>query len=477
MVLHAWDKEDGLYFERGSVFTDEDGEYSFTGLTAGRFKVQVDCKGSRFLSQWWADTEAGSMDAGGAKRITLSAGQNRTGIDFKLQVGAVVSGSVTRVDTGEALQGVRIKAFRLDEGSDDEYFREESSALSGEDGRYSIVGLPSGEYRIQFDGRSSNFAIQWWTGSDGGSTLGSEAASFSISRGVEKEQVDAKLLVSASISGTVVSADSLEPIENVRVDAYVRHEDYGFYEWEGFVLTDAHGAYSIIGLLPGTYKIRFDGRDLKYGVQWWDRGANQEAAVPITLDMGESRPEVTAQLNRFPTVTVGTPTISGTVKAGKTLTAKPGSWTSGTTFAYQWQLGGKDITGATKSTYKIKDTDGGKKLTVTVTGTKPGHTTASATSAPTKTVPLSKLKTATPKISGTAKVGKTLTAKPGSWTSGTTFKYQWYRGSTKINGATKSTYKLTNSDAKKKVKVKVTGTKTGYTTATKSSKSTKTIKK
>ena len=91
VVLHAWDKEDGLYFERGSVFTDEDGEYSFTGLTAGRFKVQVDCKGSRFLSQWWADTDAGSMDAGGAKRITLSAGQNRTGL-ISAQVGAVVSG-------------------------------------------------------------------------------------------------------------------------------------------------------------------------------------------------------------------------------------------------------------------------------------------------------------------------------------------------------------------------------------------------
>ncbi|MDF1489795.1 FlgD immunoglobulin-like domain containing protein [Tessaracoccus caeni] len=85
-------------------------------------------------------------------------------------------------------------------------------------------------------------------------------------------------------------------------------------------------------------------------------------------------------------------------------------------------------------------------------------------------------KTSTPKISGSAKVGKKLTAKPGSWSPKPTFSYQWYRNGSKIKGATKSTYKLAKADKGKKITVKVTGKKSGYTSVTKTSKSTSKVK-
>lgn len=86
--------------------------------------------------------------------------------------------------------------------------------------------------------------------------------------------------------------------------------------------------------------------------------------------------------------------------------------------------------------------------------------------------------TPTPKISGTAKVGKTLKAKAGTWKpSGVKLSYQWYRGSSKISGATKSSYKLTSKDKGKKIKVTVTGSKSGYLSVGKTSKSTGTVKK
>lgn len=78
--------------------------------------------------------------------------------------------------------------------------------------------------------------------------------------------------------------------------------------------------------------------------------------------------------------------------------------------------------------------------------------------------------TPTPKITGTKKVGKTLTAKPGTWKpSGVKRSYQWYRGSAKIDGATKSTYQLTSRDKGKKITVKVTGRAPGFATKTKTS--------
>ena len=79
--------------------------------------------------------------------------------------------------------------------------------------------------------------------------------------------------------------------------------------------------------------------------------------------------------------------------------------------------------------------------------------------------------TPAPTISGTAKVGKTLTAKVTAWKpTKVTMTYQWLRDGKAISKATKSTYKLTNADAGKKLSVKVTGTKSGYPTTSKTSK-------
>lgn len=161
--------------------------------------------------------------------------------------------------------------------------------------------------------------------------------------------------------------------------------------------------------------------------------------------------------------TAGTPTISGTAQVGKKLTAEPGTWADGTTFTYQWQRAGRDIARATKATYTPVAADAGKKLTVVVTGTTAGNE-QSVTSAPTGTVKKGVLKSAKPKIAGQAKVGKKLTAKPGSWTSGTKLRYQWKVNGKAIKGAKGKTLKLKAAQKGKGITVTVTGTKAGYAT-------------
>lgn len=66
-------------------------------------------------------------------------------------------------------------------------------------------------------------------------------------------------------------------------------------------------------------------------------------------------------------------------------------------------------------------------------------------------------------ISGSATVGSTLTAAPGTWSpAGVAFAYQWLRGGAPIAGATARTYRLVAADAGATVSVRVTGTKAGY---------------
>ncbi|WP_426976094.1 hypothetical protein ACQCSU_15140 [Pseudarthrobacter sp. O4] len=78
-----------------------------------------------------------------------------------------------------------------------------------------------------------------------------------------------------------------------------------------------------------------------------------------------------------------------------------------------------------------------------------------------------------PTITGTAKVGYTLTAVPGAWGPvPVTLKYQWKANGVVVIGATAATFKPAAAQTGKALTVTVTGTKTGYTTTEKTSTAT-----
>ena len=158
------------------------------------------------------------------------------------------------------------------------------------------------------------------------------------------------------------------------------------------------------------------------------------------------------------------PVVAGTAKIGSTLTATAGEWKpTGVKLSYQWYRGKTAIKGATKATYKLTSADGGKAITVTVTGSKTGYDTTKVTSAAT-TVTLQKLSaTPKPKLDGIRGVNHLLKAKVGTWKPGkVTLKYQWYRNGKAIKGATKISYVTSSTDRGKTLTFKVTGSKSGY---------------
>jgi len=65
----------------------------------------------------------------------------------------------------------------------------------------------------------------------------------------------------------------------------------------------------------------------------------------------------------------------------------------------------------------------------------------------------------TPYVSGNGKVGETLACTQGNWDNEpTSYAYQWRAGGNAINGATGSTYLLSNSESNKAVDCIVTAT-------------------
>ena len=238
---------------------------------------------------------------------------------------------------------------------------------------------------------------------------------------------------------------------------------------------------------PGTW--RPDGIELAYQ---WKRGtsnivgATTSTYALVAADAGATiSVRVTGTLEAYTDVvktsvstaavalgaftTAPTPTVSGQFTVGKTLTATAGTWTPSATLTYKWYRGTKVIVGATSPTYVLTTTDSGQKVSVAVTATCAGYATTTATSAP-RTVNLGVFDTApTPTITGTARVGSTLTAVSGSWSPTAELSYKWNRNGTPINGATASTYAVIGADAGATLSVTVTATKTAYENTSKTS--------
>lgn len=131
----------------------------------------------------------------------------------------------------------------------------------------------------------------------------------------------------------------------------------------------------------------------------------------------------------------------------------------------------------------IDDIDGDLTSAVTVEGTvdtsAPGTYTltysvsdkAGNTATTTRTVTVAEgvLQAGTPTISGSAKVGSTLKASPGTWTPGAKLAYSWNLDGRPVAGSTSSTLRLTPAMTGRKVSVTVTGARTGYTSARRTS--------
>ena len=259
-----------------------------------------------------------------------------------------------------------------------------------------------------------------------------------------------------AISGTAQAGEKLTANTSMISDADGLDNAEYSYQW---LADDAE----ISGATGSTYTLTDDdvGKTIKVKVSFEDDRNNDET---ITSDATAA---VTARPN---TPATGLPTISGTAQAGQTLTAQ----TSGITdadgldnveYSYQWLADDAEIQGATDSTYTLTDDEMGKAIKVKVSFTDDANNEETLTSAAAAAVSARPNSPATgePSISGTAQAGEKLTAN----TSGITdadgldnveYSYQWLADDAEIQGATDSTYTLTDDEVGKAIKVKVSFT-------------------
>jgi hypothetical protein len=168
--------------------------------------------------------------------------------------------------------------------------------------------------------------------------------------------------------------------------------------------------------------------------------------------------------------------ISGTPKVGQTLTAVPGTWSpTATSYRYTWKVDGVVVLGATSSTFTVPASAAGKPIKVLVTGLGQYYESLAA-SAPVTVAP-GTFTAPRPTITGTKRVGSTLTVSRGTWSpQPSSVTYVWKADGVKIATRTSNRFVIPSQARGKHLTVTVIGSRTGYTTKSVTSYRTVTIR-
>ena len=259
-----------------------------------------------------------------------------------------------------------------------------------------------------------------------------------------------------TISGTVQVGETLTAdVSGINDADGLDNVSYG-YQW-------ISGGTDIAGATGPSYLLisSEQGQTIQVRVSFIDDRNNAEART------SDATGAVIAAPNRQAT---GKPTIDGTARVGQTLTADTSNISdldgiTNATFFYQWRAGGLTIIGANRSTYTLTASEQGKTVTVRVRFVDDRNSIESRASDATEEVAAAPNRQATgqPTITGMPQVGQTLTASTSDIAdqdglSNVSYGYRWIAGGSDIDGATGSTYALSEDDVGKTIRVRVTFT-------------------
>jgi len=208
--------------------TDANGNYSVTGLGPGTYTVQ------EVQQAGWTET----LGMAGYT-VTMSSGQNVTGIDFGNFQDVSISGLKFNDHNGNGVQDAGDQGLQgwhvLVNGVD--------RATTDANGNYSVTGLGPGTYTLQEVQQAG------WT-----ETLGMAGYTVTVSSGQNVTGIDFGNFQDVSISGLKFNDHNGNGVQDAG--------DQGLQGWHVLVngvdraTTDANGNYSVTGLGPGTYTLQ-----------------------------------------------------------------------------------------------------------------------------------------------------------------------------------------------------------------------------
>ena len=294
------------------AITNEKGQYHLI-VPDGQYFVKTDtsCDSQNFFVDLWWNTHKGALDCQDAHSIQVSNNQTQKQINFFLQAGGIMTGSVFSHEQ-TPLQGTCISASQA---CDQPVFIIDQADNKG---KFSKI-LPQGTYYVKTDyncnmksqgqnnseqtGHNQIVLDQWWHKSKG-VALCRDADPIVIRSGEICKPVDFILSSGCILSGRVMSIDG-KAIANILILVYDASEQRvvlstNTYKNGLFRLIVPPGAY-LIRAMPSRYRT-----PIFYMDQWWDERSGSvhiQGAKRVVLKDNQHRKHIVFKLQKGGAVT------------------------------------------------------------------------------------------------------------------------------------------------------------------------------
>jgi hypothetical protein len=282
--------------EKG-VLTDDSGKYTVENLTAGSYKVWFFTDGTEYIEEWYHRT-ATVYDFASAETVSVN---DTTAIvaDAVLSTGTEISGTVT-VEGSDGTTGIAdVYVVAYDTNGN----KAKTSSVTGIDGVYSVGGLLSGSYTVEFSAAHTTYATEWYNNS--AANAYTMAAAKPVSVPASATSIDGELDLGGSISGMVTIGR--QRIAGALINVYAASGNGPPDRPIGSALTDADGKYTVGGLPLGAYKMQFfekDGTDSGAVLEEWYSDQTHFANAALVSTGSYAVNVVLGGVNNYPPVLV-----------------------------------------------------------------------------------------------------------------------------------------------------------------------------
>ena len=230
----------------GYAYTDANGVYTVTAVPTGNnYKVDFDpaYSSSALTREYIEQYYNNKPDSSSATPVAVTAPNVVNNIDAALLRGGQIKGLVT----GQGSVGLPDVDVTAD-GANYGY----ASATTDATGAYTITGLVSDTYRVEFSpssyGASKDYAYQFYNTKSTWTT----ANTVTVTAPNVTPNINQVLPLGSHITGRVTTADTSSPMQSASISVYASDGDSVDY-----ASTNASGVYTTSALPTGNYRIQF----------------------------------------------------------------------------------------------------------------------------------------------------------------------------------------------------------------------------
>jgi hypothetical protein len=260
------------------------GTYTVHALPPASYVVQFSpCSTANLVTQFWQNVT--TFDA--ATPVAVTSGATSSGINAAMAVGGTITGTVT-VPSGSA-SDVCVTAQTATSFAD-------APVINGAtvtSGTYTLSRLPAGSYVVGFGScdASVNLAQQYWQDT----AAAAQATPVVVTAGGTTAGINATMAVGGSISGTVTVPSGSAAGVCVSTDTPSGPQLATVVAGN----PAASGTYSLVGLVTGSYVVRFGpcSTDTNVLTQYWNGVTEASQATPVAVTTGANTGGINATMS------------------------------------------------------------------------------------------------------------------------------------------------------------------------------------